>query len=242
MQQMAADGSAEANRLGHHLEVKFAEGDSMLQVRQILEATTAARDLRPDAILVMPVQEGSVFALSRRVLESQIGCVFLNRIKGSVAKLQGDFPHLPVGLIAPDQKEAGRIQARQLVALLPDGGNAICVNGRVTNSSAEARIAGFNEILGGSKVRQVAMLPGNWTAVETEKVLGEWLVATRPRWPCTPSPATATSWPRARCGLSPPCARSSIKPGCWCWAATGCRAAGSAWSRAARWPPPRCSP
>jgi ABC-type sugar transport system substrate-binding protein len=175
MQLTASEALEGGRRLGHQVEVLYAEGDARLQWRQVSDVIAPAAAARADVVILMPVQEGGGFSLSERVLAAGVGCIFINRAKGDVEKLQRRYPDLPVGMVAPDQREAGRIQARQVLTLLPEGGNVVCVHGLITNSSTEARLAGFTEGLAGSKSRVVALLPGNWSAVESERAVAAWL-------------------------------------------------------------------
>jgi ABC-type sugar transport system substrate-binding protein len=175
MQEMAVEAQAEGHRLGYRVEVAFADDDFTVQVRQVYAALAAPEEQRPLTVIIMPVQERSVFTLSEGILDAGVGCIFLNRIRGRVEDLQKQHPDLPVALVTPDQREAGRIQARQLLTLLPAGGNVLSIRGRVTNSSAEERATGLKEVLNDSSIRLVASLPGNWSAADTEQVLGSWL-------------------------------------------------------------------
>jgi ABC-type sugar transport system substrate-binding protein len=175
MQLTASEAVERGRRLGHDVQVVFSEGDARLQWRQVSDAIGTEGRARADVVVLMPVQEGGGFSLAERVLAAGVGCIFLNRAKGDVARLQQQHAGLPVGMVAPDQKEAGRIQARQVLTLLPGGGNVVCLHGRINNSSTEARMAGFNEVLAGSKCQMVALLPGNWSATESERALVAWL-------------------------------------------------------------------
>jgi ABC-type sugar transport system substrate-binding protein len=175
MQLTASEAVEGGRRLGHEVEVLYADGDARLQWRQVSDLIAPGSASRADVVILMPVQEGGGFSLSERVLSAGVGCIFINRAKGDLEKLQRQYPQLPVGMVAPDQREAGRIQARQVLTLLPDGGSVVCIHGLITNSSTEARLAGFNEVLAGSKSRVVALLPGNWSAIESERALAAWL-------------------------------------------------------------------
>jgi ABC-type sugar transport system substrate-binding protein len=171
----ADQAAANAERGGARLDVDFAGGDFAVQVRQIYEATHRAD--RPDAVLVMPVNENALKTLSHTTVASGIGWVFLNRIAGSIADLRQANPDVLVSYVGPDQKEIGRIQARQARVLLPQGGSVLYVHGRITTSSAEARQAGFREAIAlpGPSLDVAASLDGNWSAEDTRAVLGRWL-------------------------------------------------------------------
>jgi ABC-type sugar transport system substrate-binding protein len=175
-QLQAEQAAAVAERHGIRLDVDFARGDFAVQVRQIYQATHSENG-RPDLVLVMPVNEAALKSLSEATVVSGIGWVFLNRMAGSVSSLQQLRPGTPVAYVAPDQKEIGRIHARQVRLLFPQGANVLYVHGRITTSSAEARQIGFREALvtAGPKIDVVSALDGNWNAKDSESAIARWL-------------------------------------------------------------------
>ena len=64
MQLSAELASATAASTGVEVDVQFAEGDFTAQVRQVLSAMRALP--RPRVILMMPIQESSLKAISER--------------------------------------------------------------------------------------------------------------------------------------------------------------------------------
>jgi inositol transport system substrate-binding protein len=175
-QLQAEQAAAAAERLHITLDIEFASSDFALQVRQIYKSTRQDVD-RPDVVLVMPVQEAALKTLSESTVASGIGWVFLNRSAGNVPTLRQLSPHVPVSFVTPDQKEIGRIHARQLRRVFPEGANILYVQGRVTTSSAEARYAGLREALAqpGPKIEVVSALDGNWSSKDTQATLVRWL-------------------------------------------------------------------
>jgi ABC-type sugar transport system substrate-binding protein len=175
-QLQAEQATAAGDRLKITLDVEFAGGDFALQVRQIYKATRQDIE-KPDIVVVMPVQEAALKTLSESTVAAGIGWVFLNRSAGNVPALRQLKPGVPASFVTPDQKEIGRIHARQLRRLFPDGANILYVQGRVTTSSAEARHAGLREALAspGPKIEVVSSLDGNWSAKDTQATLVRWL-------------------------------------------------------------------
>jgi ABC-type sugar transport system substrate-binding protein len=167
---------AAAERLGARLEVQFAGNDFAVQVRQIYESTHREGD-KPDVVIVMPVKEAALKSLSETTVSGGVGWVFLNRCAGTIEGLRQLAPTMLVSFVAPDQKQIGRIHARQARLLLPQGGSVLYIHGRITTSSAEARQAGFREALAtpGPAIDVVACLDGNWNAQDTQSVLTRWL-------------------------------------------------------------------
>ncbi len=179
MQLSAEVAQRVAARLRITLEVQYAEGDFTLQVRQLCASMGASR--RPAIFIVTPVEESALRTISEQTLEAEIGWFWLNRSAGNEAELRSRFPKLPVSLFSPDQSEAGRIQARQLRAILPAGGRALYVQGRMTNSSARQRAAAFHEQLAtpGPAIEIVAQLDGGWSQDLAREAVTRWLHVTR---------------------------------------------------------------
>ena len=165
-----------ASRLGIVVDVEFADGDFGQQVRQIFKSTHASAEARPAAVLVMPVQESALKSLSETTVAGGVGWVYLNRSAGNVRQLKSTNPAVPACLVSPDQKEIGRLHARQLRSLFPDGARILYVQGRLTTSSSEGRAAGLREGLAepGPRIEIVGTLDGNWTAKDAEASVARW--------------------------------------------------------------------
>jgi hypothetical protein len=165
-----------AGRLGLHVDIDFADGDFALQVRQIFKATRHDAT-PPQVVVVMPVQESALKSLSESTVGMGIGWVYLNRSAGNMDALKRANARVPTGLVSPDQYEIGRVHARQVRALFPEGAQILYVQGRVTTSSAEARAAGLRDGLAerGPRVEIVSTLDGNWTAKDAEAAVTRWL-------------------------------------------------------------------
>jgi len=177
-QLQAENASAVADRLALTLDVDFADGDFSVQVRQIVKATRQDVE-RPDVVMVMPVQETALRGLSEETVRRGIGWVFLNRTAGNVATLRqlATRPELAVGFVAPDQKGIGDAHARAVRLLFPQGAHVVYVQGRMTSSSAQERLAGFREAAArpGPALDVAGMIDGNWAAEDCEKALLRWL-------------------------------------------------------------------
>ena len=172
----AAEARQLARRLDLGLDVDFADGDFAVQVRQIFKATRHDA-APPQVVVVMPVQEAALKSLSESTVGLGIGWVYLNRSAGNIDVLKKTNAKVPTGLVSPDQYEIGRVQARQVRALFPEGAQIAYVQGRVTTSSAEARAAGLRDGLAerGPRVEILTTIDGNWTARDAEAGLTRWL-------------------------------------------------------------------
>jgi ABC-type sugar transport system substrate-binding protein len=77
-------------------------------------------------------------------------------------------------MVSVDQREIGRIQARQFRAFLPDGGSLLYVQGPPDTSAARERLLGMEEGIEGSGI-QAKILNGDWTEASSEKAVQSWL-------------------------------------------------------------------
>ena len=179
MQLSAEAASRAADRLRLTLDIQFAESNFTTQVRQLYLATRAVP--RPDVVLVTPVEEAALKTISEQTAAAGIGWFWMNRSVGNEKELRARFPELPIGLVSPDQKEAGRIQARQARALLSGPGRVLFVQGRMTNQSARLRADAFREDLKrypGLEI--IGELDGNWSAEGAQQAVARWLDVMRP--------------------------------------------------------------
>ncbi len=179
MQLSVETAERTAARLGLSLSVHYAQSDFTLQVRQL--GSFMRGNQKPAIFMVIPVEESALKTLSEQALEAGIGWFWLNRSVGNEAELRSRFPKLPVSLFSPDQRQAGRVQARQVRGLLPEGGRALYVQGRMSNSSARLRAGAFHDELAlpGPAIEIVAELDGGWSQALARDAVTRWLQVTR---------------------------------------------------------------
>jgi ABC-type sugar transport system substrate-binding protein len=179
--QLSAETAAKvADRLRLSLDIEFAEGDFTAQVRQVYGAIRSVPP--PTILMVTPVQESALKTLSEQAVEAGIGWFWLSRSVGNETALRSKFPDVPVCIVTPDQSELGRIQARQVRALLPTGGQILYVQGRMTNQSSRLRAEGFRDVLRrpGVRIEVIGELDGNWSAQDAQQAVTRWLRVMRP--------------------------------------------------------------
>lgn len=170
------DAVLAAQRVGIRLDVFFAEDNVSQQIRQVLDLLNADPSQRPRAIIIMPVRAtGSFDRRARQAAESGTGWVCINRTMDSLAKLQAEFPSVPISFVAPDQYETGRIQGRQFRALFPGGCKLLYVQGEATSTSAQGRLKGMKEAISGTNIELAGLLDGNWTEADAERVVTNFL-------------------------------------------------------------------
>ena len=124
-----------------------------------------------------PLRDDPTYRVARRVLQKGTGWVLLNHGRESlVTALCQEFPRLPIALVAIDNVEFGRIQARQLRGLLRPGARALCVRGNPFDSGCQERSAGLAEGLQGAHF-SVEDVDGRWDPVLSETAVQRWITS-----------------------------------------------------------------
>jgi ABC-type sugar transport system substrate-binding protein len=172
---LAEDTTEAARRYGFQLDVEFSANQAVEQIQQAFAVLRAPEGERPRAILAMPVHDPSLERVARAAAAAGVGWVCLHRMTGDIEAIRREFPNVLVSLIAPDQEEIGRIQGRELLTLFPAGASVLYVQGRSDNLSTTQRAGGLRETISGSKVKIADVIDGNWSASDTERLMGRWL-------------------------------------------------------------------
>jgi len=173
--QMAQANSAEqaARKLGMDLELMYSDNDAVTQSTQILRAIQGPADSRPDGIVVEPISSIALPQVARAACEAGIGWAVLNRTPTYLSQLRA-IAKAPVFAISSDHAEIGRIQGRQIAALLPEGGSVLLVEGPSRSSAAEQRTRGMMESKP-ANVHITATLKGEWTEQSAQRAVRSWL-------------------------------------------------------------------
>ncbi len=149
----------EAGRLGVAAEITFAPGFDHLRV--IRKRLAEDGHSRIDAVIVEPTSVASTDLLLKE-LKGRTGLVLLNAWSAEVEAAAREWgPGFPFGTVSTDHTRIGQIQGRQVAALLPGGGQVLCVTGPQRSSAAVERLQGMK-----------AMLRPEITVLETEA--GQW--------------------------------------------------------------------
>lgn len=170
--EQAAAAEEAARRLGVEVEILYADADSIQQSQQILKYVQAPADARPDGIIFEPVGGLALPQVGRAAVAAGISWVVLNREVEYVKQLRAAFK-VPVFIVAVDNLEAGRIQGRQLAALLPNGGSVLYVQGPSDADASKLRTAGMYETKPANI--QLKTMKGNWTEASAFKAVTSWL-------------------------------------------------------------------
>jgi len=170
----AADARVAAERAGLAIDVVFADNNAVLQIHQLFRYVHAPQAERPAAIVVETVTGEGLERVARNAIKAGIGWVLINRSVSYLDALRQERADLPIGVVSVDNREAGRIQGRQLKALLPRGGSVLYLQGPADTAAAIDRLSGAQETLddGGIELR---LLNGDWTADGGEKAVTGWL-------------------------------------------------------------------
>ena len=117
--EQAASAESAARELGIDLQVVYADGDTITQSTQVLKAIQANPTLRPDGIIVEPAGGTGLPQVAKAAIEAGVAWGLVNHDAGYVSELKRSSK-IPIFIVTSDHAEIGRIQARQLAALVPD--------------------------------------------------------------------------------------------------------------------------
>jgi ribose transport system substrate-binding protein len=170
--EQAASAEEAARRLGVDVQVVFADNDSIQQSQQVLKFIQSSSEALPDGIILESVSGTALPLVARAATAAGIGWVVLNRGADYIAQLRRTHK-VPIFSVAADNHEVGRIQGRQLAALFPKGGSALCIQGPSDSTTARLRTEGMEQ----TKPANVQMkaIRGQWTEASAYKALSAWL-------------------------------------------------------------------
>jgi ribose transport system substrate-binding protein len=168
--EQAAAAKAAAVKCGAQVEITYSGNDAVQQTQQILSFIQEPGK-RPDAILVEPVGTGMV-QVARAAVSASIAWGIINAEVDYLTELRAHCM-VPVFGVTSDNKEIGRIQGRQIAALLGEKGCVLYVEGPSGRDTATQRTAGVLS----SKPAGVTlkMLKGDWTEQSAYGALKSWL-------------------------------------------------------------------
>ena len=172
LREQAAAAKATANRLGVELQVLISQNDPVLQSQQLLEIVQSRSELRPDGILLEPVSMTGLPRVAEAAVAAGIGWVLSNAQADYIAAIRKNAK-VPVFMVSQDHVEVGRIQGRQIGAILPNGGSVLHLRGPSANNLASKR----NEGVESTKPRNIELktLKIEWTAESAYKAVCSWL-------------------------------------------------------------------
>jgi ABC-type sugar transport system substrate-binding protein len=170
--QQAVVAKSTGERLGLDLQVIQAEDDAITQSQQLLKIIQSSADARPDAFIVEPVTASGL----RRVAEAGVGegiaWVVSNSDVDYVQQLRTN-PQVPVFIVTQGQREIGRLQGKQLGALLPDGGTVLSMEGPSMSSVAVQRHEGLESTM--PRKVQLTTIRSKWSEESAFQSASAWL-------------------------------------------------------------------
>jgi ABC-type sugar transport system substrate-binding protein len=169
--EQAAAAQEVARRLGVDVSVLYAESDPITQSQQLLNLIQGAGEARPDGIALDPASGTSLPHVARAAVSAGVGWAVMNREASYLHELRARAS-VPVFSVTSDHLEAGRIQAQQIAALLPKGGNVIYLQGPSDYPAASQRAQGLQQRKP-SNVNLV-LLRGKWTEESGYKAVSSW--------------------------------------------------------------------
>jgi ribose transport system substrate-binding protein len=169
-QRTAAQNSARI--LGVDLEIVHAANDGIVQSQQLLTRIQSSSAPRPDAILLEPAGSSALPQVARAAAAAGIGWVVLNRDVDYIPELRRAH-NVAAFAVTANHEEIGRIQGRQLTALLPGGGSVVYIQGPGEHTASKQRYSGTVETK--PDTIQLRILKAQWTEESACKAVTSWL-------------------------------------------------------------------
>jgi ABC-type sugar transport system substrate-binding protein len=184
--RLAEEACAAAQQHGVAVEVHDA-GDTAAKQAQDLVRFAAENPGKRLCALIVPfadaiaegiaIQDDATYRLARRILQKGVGWVMLNHGRADlVTALRAEFPSLPLALVAIDNYEFGRIQARFLRGLVKPGAKVLCVRGNPFDTGCQERSAGLKEGLRGAGI-ELEEVDGRWEGTIAESEVRRWIAS-----------------------------------------------------------------
>jgi len=142
LKAQTAAAQAAAARLGVELEIVNAEMDAVTQGQQLLSRVQSRDSHHLDGIIVEPVSAAGLPRVAEAAVAAGIAWVVSNAHVDYVGGLRRTAK-VPVFQVSQDHFEVGRIQGRQMGAILPQGGSVLYLRGPVMSWWASRRTEGM---------------------------------------------------------------------------------------------------
>jgi len=170
--EQAVSARDAARRLNFDLEILYASNDAITQSQQLLSVIQSRAGSPPDGIVFEPAGGTALPQVARAAAAAGIAWVVLNRDVEYLAEFRRTYK-VPLFAVTSDHDEIGRIQGRQLQALLPNGGSALYIQGPSESSAAKQRTAGMYQTKPVDV--QLKLMKGQWTETSSFRTVSSWL-------------------------------------------------------------------
>lgn len=167
--EQAAAVTEVATRLGIKIQIIYADNDAVNQTQQLVKIIQDPAQ-RPTAILVEPVGTGMP-QVAKAAVAVGIGWGIINSDPDYITDLRrgGD---VPVFSVSTDQSEVGRIQGKQISALVPEG-NVLYIEGPFNSMATQLRTKGMLSTKPAAV--ELKTLKGDWTERSAHNAAKSWL-------------------------------------------------------------------
>ncbi len=172
-QLLKADAEASARRAGLEVETLFT-GESLAEHIGALRRLIVSPERRPRALLVMAVRDHGLDKVVREAAAAGVHFVFLNAVEDDLDAVRREFPAVCVSTVCPDEVETGRVQGRQMRALVPAGRRVLYIQGSPRSLASRQRTAGMQEATQGAPF-EVVLAGGDWNPAFAGRTVREWL-------------------------------------------------------------------
>jgi ribose transport system substrate-binding protein len=170
--EQAQSAEQAARKLDVEVQVVYAGNDAISQSTQVLKAIQSSEVNRPHAIVFEPVGGTALPQVAQAAVTAGIGWAVLNRDASYISDLR-KTASAPIFGLTSDHLEIGRIQGRQIAALLPHGGSVLYIQGPSENSAAKERTLGMRETKPANI--QLTVLKAQWTEESSTRAVRSWL-------------------------------------------------------------------
>jgi ABC-type sugar transport system substrate-binding protein len=171
-QLLRADAEAAAAKAGFEVETLFTS-ESLPEQLGALRRLIVAPERRPAALLVMSVRDHGLDRVVREAAAAGIHFVFLNAVEDDLEAVRREFPAVSISTVCPDEVETGRVQGRQMRALLGSG-RVLYIQGSPRSLASRERTAGMQEATAGAPF-EVVLAGGDWSPAFAGRTVREWL-------------------------------------------------------------------
>ena len=158
-----------AARLGVKIQIIYADNDAVNQTQQLIKIIQDTNS-RPNAILVEPVGTGMP-QVAKAAVGAGIGWGVINSNPDYIAELRRGGK-VPVFTVSTDQTEVGKIQGRQMGALVQSG-NVLYIEGPFNSTATQQRTKGMLSTK--PPAVELKMLKGDWTERSAHQAAKSWL-------------------------------------------------------------------
>jgi ribose transport system substrate-binding protein len=167
--EQAAAVTEMATRLGIKIQLIYADNDAVNQTQQLIKIIQDPLQ-RPAAILVEPVGTGMP-QVAKAAVAAGIGWGIINSDPDYIPELRRGGT-VPVFSVSTDQSEVGRIQGKQMSALVPTG-NVLYIEGPFNSMATQLRTKGMLSTKPAAV--ELKVLKGDWTERSAHNAAKSWL-------------------------------------------------------------------